>query len=542
MSRETTLEIIQALVNVLAAHPRALNFHESVFQIMDVLYELRLEEGVDDMHQLKSHMTLAINHLTSSKEYDWTVVYALSLITTIHKLCSTALGELAASSELDLLSTFLGMRLPYHDRPAITRLCTEISDILVSVPYVSRGPVHTQHPTAAGLILGYMELFPDGQEMRGVECQRLDVLLKSRAGTFSLTPENLSFVSGLIQDQQTNMNGPAYNSQEYVLWRLVEACIDMETPANVPQSLYDTLQSCFPIDFLLRTLVCRTSAPKPGSQLLQSSETILRVCKLIGFQTQYVSDGPCALSSRKRFLEKNGISVFMDVIDQLPKKDLSLLDISTKYTCIHILLRIFAENEAAVATALTISLPYAQTVLRDFAYGAREPTRTTYDMASFLIDDLIDTAVAKTHVFGKMYIRGIRDTIHLLWVLVKCSDQFSRLIRDLIGHITDNVNLQFRHWHPFTDATGSCVFQQHDDFISIAQLVWYFDDMVCRVALDENMCVCLPRYIIEGLERYVEKTPQYRKMFSKIYYVIEKARHPALVIPPLYNEPSFPPT
>ena len=561
LSRETKLEIIQALVDTLEAHTHNLILHVSIFRIMSVLYDLRREEGLEATDRMKAHMKVAMKFLTRSKKYkEESVVHALAVIVTINRLSPTALWELTESGEIDPLTTILGTRLRYCDyygEPRILTQCTQLLRILVHIPRVSWGPMHTPSRTAEDLILGYMKMRPGEQVIHKAECRGLDALLNGRVGTVFLTPENLSFVSDMIQDQHMNMNGPEYNTQEYVLWKLVEACIDMDTPpqkidysqvpANVPQSLYDTLQSCFPIDFLLRTLVYHTFTAKPessasGAQLLERSTTIFRVCKLIRFQTQYVPASPCALGSRQRFVEKNGISVFMDVLHWLPKQQELLWDIYTKYACIDILLYIFAENEAVLQTALMTSVPYVETALRQFAYGPRGPQRTTSDLATFLIGDFLDTDIATRHVFGRMYIRMIRDTIHLLWVFVKSSHQFSEIIRGCIGNIIENVCFKFRCWHSSTDATDSCPFQQKDDLICIQQLVWYFDDMVCKVAFNEDMIVVLQRYVIEGLENYIETTRQYRSMFLKIHYVVNKARCSALEIPPHYNEPSFPPT
>jgi len=537
LSRENNLAVIESLVAILAAHPHDYNVHANVLQIIELLYILRQHEGVDAADRLKAHMAVAIRLLTRSDTYDWCLVNALGLIMAIHQVSSTTLGELAESSDIDLLRLFLDIRLRHHDMPSITVQCTELSDILVSIPYV-----RTAYPTAADLILGYMKEIPGEQEIHDAECRRLDVLLKSRAGAITLAPDNLLFASDLIQDQQMNMNGPGYNSQEYVLWKLVEACIDMETPANVPQCWYDTLQSCFPMDFLLRTLVCHTSAPTPGSQPLQTSETISRVCKLIRFQTQYVSDSPCALSSRQRFLERNGISVFMDVVHQIPTDDVSLLHISILSTCINTLLRIFAENEAAVGTTLAIPTPHTLAPLREFAYGERKESRSTTSLSSFLIDGLIHRKVAGKHVADGMYIRYVRDTVHLLWVLVKCSCHYRQKVQYPLHRIAEKVCSVFCHWHGSMDTTDGCVFEQEDEVLCMAQLVWYFDDLVGKVALDENMNVWFMDGAVEHLEEYMEHTRQFRMMSSKLYYVMGKARHPALEIPPLYHEPSFPPT
>jgi hypothetical protein len=92
------------------------------------------------------------------------------------------------------------------------------------------------------------------------------------------------------------------------------------------------------------------------------------------------------------------------------------------------------------------------------------------------------------------------------------------------------------------DANGSTVFQQKDDILCIAQLVWYIDDLVSKVAFDRNMSVWFVDGTFEQLEEYMVNTQQYRMMSSKLYYVMHKVQHPSSEIPPAYNEPSLPPT
>jgi len=538
LTRENNLAVIEALMGILAAYPHDYNLNANVLRIVAMLYYLRQNEDVDAADRLKAHMAVAIKILTRSNTETWGLTFTLDVIMAINKVSNTTLRELAGSSNIDLLRLFLEIRLNNHDKHNVTRRCTGLSHILVSIPYVSREPVHTPSPTAADLILGYMKEFPGDQKIHDAECKHLDALLTSHAGAFALAPNNLCFVSDLIQNQQMNMNGPHYNSQEYVLWKLVEASIDIETPANVPENLYHTLQSCFPIDFLLRTLVCHTFAPPPDSQPVQTSELIFRVCKLIRFQTQYVSDSQCFLSSRRRFVEKNGISVFIDVVYQIPKENVSLLNISIMSTCINILSCIFAENEAVLETTLA----HSKTCLRHFAYGARKKSRSTITLSSFFIDELINRNVAGKYVCDRMYLRYVRDTVHLVWVLVKYSCYYRELVIYSIRCIADKVCSIFCHWHPSMDANRSCVFQQEDDILCVAQLVWYIDDLVSKVVFDENMNVWWMDGTFEQLEEYMLNTRQYRMMSSKLYYVMHKAQHPSSEIPSAYYEPSLPPT
>jgi len=358
-----------------------------------------------------------------------------------------------------------------------------------------------------------MKVSPGDKLVHSIACKQLDVFATHNAPALLLTHEIMLCVSNMIRDQQMKMNGPAYNSQQYTLWKLIDAGIDAVGPGNVSRELYEALQTSFSVTFLLRTLVFFTSAEKvacPGEQTREISETIHRVCRLIRFRIQYESDNGGAHAILQRFLDTNGISVLIDTIHHQSEGVAQKVEISTVFACVNILLHVFGRNDGAQDKYLLEPCVGRTRPLMQFAFGRHESDRNTTTLPQFIAANFAFTKLRMDDLCDPMYIRGIRDTIALLWGFSEGGGLLCQAMVNDMNRTAAQLGIAFEKWNLDMAQTNSRVTQQDDIMAVLGEIVWRFDEVWIRTLQFADRTYVFNLYNKHALSKYIQATQRFR--------------------------------
>jgi len=529
LSSENNLEIIQALAVVLETYPRNLELNSSGVCFLDRLYAYRQENILGATERFEKHMTIAIKFLANFQNIERMpgVVGALKLIIRINAFSNTTLIALTESSEMDVLKIILNIQLTHRHGWNVQLFCSNILENILRVRLTSVRPLDTRSPTPVDLILGYMKISPGHTVIHDKACSQLDLLVTYNTARITLTHDSMLCVSNMIRDQQMTMNGLEHNSQQYALWKLIYAGIGAIDPYNVSKDLYDALHTSFSVTFLLRTLVFFTSDAKidpsmSGRRNRKITETIHHVCKLIRFRILYESGNACEKTSLQRLIDNNGISVLMDTIYHQSGKGVEELNISTVFVCVNILLQVFERNDGAQDKYLLEPFGSQPRPLMQFAFGTHMRIRKTQNLPCFIARNFVKTNLIIDKLCDREYIRGISDTIKLLWGFSTGGIIFCDAMLNSMNQTAVQLVRAFTQWNLEMDKADSRE-KQHSDIIEVLdEIVWQFDELWMRTLENSDSSYVSFPYDPNALENYILATSHFRRSQEKTHALIQQ--------------------
>jgi hypothetical protein len=529
LSHEKSLEIIQALAVVLEEYPRNRELNSSGVCFLDLLYLYRKEDILGATERFKEHMTIAIKFLANFQNIERIdgVVGALRLIIRINTFSNTTLIALTESSEMDVIKIILDIQLRHREGWNVQTFCSELLGIVLRIRRTGVRLLHMQSPTPVDLILGYMKISPGHKAIHDIACSQLDLLVTYNTARITLTHDILLFVSNIIRDQQMKMNGLEYNSQQYALWKFVDAGIGAIDSYIVSKELYDALHTSFSITFLLRTLVFFMSTAKvhPSMSYKENRETteiIHRVCKLIRFRIRFESDNACEKTSLQRLIDNNGVSVLMDTIYHQSGQVVQELNISTVFVCVNILLQVFEKNDGAQEKYLVEPLVSQPRALMQFAFGKHMPIRKTQNLPHFIASNFVETNLIIDNLCDHEYIRGISDTIKLLWVFSSGGALFCKAMLNSMNQTAVQLGKAFTQWNLDMNQAHSRVKQQDDIIELLNGIVWHFDQVWIRTLENgDNSYFSFP-HCPKALKRYLRATKRFRQSKKETHALMKQ--------------------